>query len=263
MKLEVLISSLKNKPEELIRKMHIETDAVLVNQCDESKRAEEKFDGYRILIISDDGRGVGRSRNLCLENANAELVLFSDEDIIYDAGYADKVISAFAKRPDADLILFNVRVDPKRKTYWNEEEKKIGKLNCGRYPAYSIAARRDSLLKAGVRYSLLFGGGAKYSNGEDSLFLTDCLRKGLKIFTSTEVLGEEEYRQSTWFNGFNEKYFHDRGVLFAFLYKGFAPLWAFRFVYLKRNIETKELGKKKAWKLITEGIKEGKRIREC
>ena len=157
MKLEVLISSLKNKPEELIRKMHIETDAVLVNQCDESKRAEEKFDGCRILIISDDGRGVGRSRNLCLENANAELVLFSDEDIIYDAGYADKVISAFAKRPDADLILFNVRVDTKRKTYWNEEEKKIGKLNCGRYPAYSIAARRDSLVKAGVKYSLLFG----------------------------------------------------------------------------------------------------------
>ena len=116
MKLEVLISSLKNKPEELIRKMHIETDAVLVNQCDESKRAEEKFDGCRILIISDDGRGVGRSRNLCLENANAELVLFSDEDIIYDAGYADKVISAFAKRPDADLILFNVRVDPTRPT---------------------------------------------------------------------------------------------------------------------------------------------------
>ena len=262
MKLEVLISSLENRPEELIRKMHIESPAVIVNQCGESERKETDENGNRILIISDDGRGVGRSRNMCLENATAELVLFSDEDIIYDPGYADKVIAAFAKNPAADLLLFNVRVDPKRKTYWNEEEKKIGKLNCGRYPAYSIAARREALLKADVKYSLLFGGGAKYSNGEDSLFLTDCLRKGLKIFTSTEVLGEEEYRQSTWFNGFNEKYFHDRGVLFAFLYKGFAPLWAFRFVYLKRNIETKDLGKKKAWKLINEGIKEGKRIRQ-
>jgi glycosyltransferase involved in cell wall biosynthesis len=262
LKLEVLVSSLENRPEELIRKMHIETDAVIVNQCGESGREEVSENGNRILIISDDGRGVGRSRNLCLENSTDELVLFSDEDITYDEGYAKKVIDAFSKNTKADLLLFNVRVDPKRKTYWNEAEKKVTKLSCGRYPAYSIAARREALLKAGVKYSLLFGGGAKYSNGEDSLFLTDCLRKGLKIFTSTEVLGEEEYRQSTWFNGFNEKYFHDRGVLFAFLYRGWAKLWAFRFVYLKKNIETGSVGRKKAWKLINEGIKEGKRIRQ-
>lgn len=263
MKLQVLISSLENRPEELVRKMNIETDAVLVNQCGESRRTEKEFEGHRILVISDDGRGVGRSRNLCLENATAELVLFSDEDIVYDEGYADKVIAAFEKNPKADLMLFNVRVHPERKTYWNETEQKVSRLNCGRYPAYSIAARRDALIASGVKYSLLFGGGAKYSNGEDSLFLTDCLRKGLKIYTSTGVLGEEEYRESTWFHGFNEKFFRDRGVLFAFLYRGSAWLWAFRFVYLKRNIETKTVGRSKAWKLINEGIKEGKKIREC
>ena len=58
MKLEVLISSLENRPEELIRKMHIESPAVIVNQCGESERKEADANGNRILIISDDGRGV-------------------------------------------------------------------------------------------------------------------------------------------------------------------------------------------------------------
>ena len=39
-----------------------------------------------------------------------------------------------------------------------------------------FAVRRERLQAANITFSLLFGGGAKYSNGEDSLFL-----KGLPL----------------------------------------------------------------------------------
>ena len=47
------------------------------------------------------------------------------------------------------------------------------------YPTYAVAAKREALHRVNVGFSLLFGGGARYSNGEDSLFLHDSpLRHG-------------------------------------------------------------------------------------
>ena len=131
-------------------------------------------------------------------------------------------------------------------------------MNLGRYPAYSIAARRKPLTESGVRYSLLFGGGAPYSNGEDSLFLADCCRAGLKIYACTDDIGCEQPRQSTWFNGYTEKFFFDRGVLFYFLYRHAAALWALRFVLVKKEMFNDGIKRKEAWKLILKGIKKGK-----
>ena len=259
---EVLISALKANPKALSEQMHLNSPAVLVNQCDKDGEEELSVNGCTVRVVSQTGRGVGLSRNTALENAREEYVLFSDDDIVYDAGYAEKVTKAFEENTDADLLLFNVRVCEERRTYWIESKKKIGRMNCGRYPAYSIAAKREALVRAGVKYSLLFGGGAKFSNGEDSLFLTDCLRAGLKIYAVPVEIGEETYRESTWFHGFNEKFFYDRGVLFAFLYRGLAPLWAFRFVYIKKNVKFDEVPKKKAYKLIRDGIREGNKLRK-
>ena len=263
MGLQLLISALNKNPAELTGQMNMECPAVLVNQCDEEKTEEIIVLGQSVKVISMKERGVGLSRNTCIENATEETVLFSDDDIVYDSGYVSKVEEAFARHPDADVLLFNVRVSENRRTYWNTEDKKLGKTGVGRYPAYSIAAKRESLIKSGVRFSLLFGGGAKYSNGEDSLFLTDCLRNGLILYSVTDVIGEEKENESTWFKGFTEKFFFDRGVLFAFLYTNTALIWAFRFVFLKKNIDTSGVGKKTAWKKIREGIKEGKKLRKC
>ena len=263
MALELLISALKKDPAELIAKMNIECPAVLVNQCDEEGVTEMTLNSQTVKVISMKERGVGLSRNTCLQNASEEFVLFADDDIVYESGYATKVEEAFKRLPDADILLFNVNVNEERRTYWNTEEKRVGKTGIGRYPAYSIAARRDKLIKSGVLFSLLFGGGARFSNGEDSLFLKDCLQKGLILYSVTDVIGTEEAGDSTWFFGFTEKFFYDRGVLFAFLYPHTAILWAFRFVFLKSNISKEEVGKKTAWRKIREGIREGKRLKKC
>ncbi|HAZ18610.1 MAG TPA: hypothetical protein DCY75_00365, partial [Clostridiales bacterium] len=58
----------------------------------------------------------------------------------------------------------------------------------------------------------------------DTLFLHSCLQKGLKIYAvpdSIATLSDE--RESTWFRGYNEKYYYDKGVLFAAVSKFWAP----------------------------------------
>ena len=106
----------------------------------------------------------------------------------------------------------------------------------------------------------LFGGGAPYSNGEDSLFFMDCIKKGFKVVAVSAVIGTEKTRKSTWFKGYDEKFFFDRGVLFHFLYGRFAKLWALRFVLVKSRVMCREIKPVKALKLLTQGVEKGKTL---
>ena len=260
MSVQLLISCVDKNIPELIKKLQLESPAVIVNQCDEDKEEHVKEAGFPVDIYYRNERGVGRSRNLALSKADTDICLFGDEDIVYVKGYEALIKAEFAEHPEADGIMFQVEVSPERKTYQNDEWGEVNLWNCGRYPAYSMAFRREKLLKTGVKFSLLFGGGAPYSNGEDSLFIREVIKAGMKIYKSPVCIGEEIPRPSTWFTGYHEKFFFDRGVLYYFLYGAAAPIWGFRFVFTKRKEMCREMPWIKAFKLLLDGIKQGKNL---
>ena len=174
--------------------------------------------------------------------------------------YQERIRRIYEELPDADMILVNVKVAPARRTYWNKDIHRIDHRNYGRYPAYSITARHEALLRANVHYSLLFGGGARYSNGEDSLFLRDCLKAGMKIYSHTICIGEEKERESTWFTGYHEKFFRDRGVLYHYLYGRMALPLSLRFLWVHRRKMCRDVPLGKAFRWMKDGVREG---RQC
>ena len=259
MTLQTLVSCVNQDMQTIAEKMNLQTDAIVINQCDTNAYLEYEHRGHNISCYSFKERGVGLSRNNALLRAEADIVLFSDEDIVYENGYADKILEQFEKHRDKDFILFNMDVAEDRATYHTETETEVKWYNCGRYPTYSFAIRREKLHKANVTYSLLFGGGAKYMNGEDSIFIRDCLKKGLKALAVPISIGKEVPRPSTWFEGYTEKFFFDRGVLYAYLYGGMAKPFALRFLIKHRNIMFKEeypITIKQAYSLMKKGMKE-------
>ena len=266
-RLEILVSAVNKNPEELLEAMHPESDVVLVNQLigDEAPGGIEpgekscEIRGHKALILNRREKGVGLSRNTALEHATHELIQFGDDDIVYDEGYADRIIAEFDAHPEADVLLFNVKAQEGRETYWNEDFAKITWRNYGRYPAYAICARLDKLIGSGVRYSLLFGGGAPYMNGEDSLFLHDCLKAGLELYRTPVALGKERAGESTWFKGYTDKFFFDRGVLYHFLYGRMAGVLGFRYLFKNRKVFCKDKGLWKSYKLLCDGIRHGRR----
>lgn len=262
MKLEVLAAAVEKEPKLLAQNMNLQTDAVIVNQCGEKSADTFSHQGRTVRVFSMKERGVGLSRNTALSHAEGAIVLFSDEDIRFYDGYEAQVLAAFAQNPKADVITFNFKVDERRATYYNREVRPIRWHNYGRYPTYSVAARLSALRQKKVGFSLLFGGGAKYSNGEDSLFLHDCLKKGLRLYTSTAEIGEEVYRESTWFKGYNEKFFIDRGVLYVFLYGFMARLMALRFLLAHRAVMCREKKLGEAYRLMKKGIRLGHKEQE-
>jgi len=258
MTLQVLVSAVDKELDTLVSDMKLDSDAIIVNQCDRYDYKEIEKNGHRIRCFDMNERGVGLSRNTALQRSEADIILFSDEDIVYDEGYADKVLKAFEDRPYADMLLFNMRVCEERFTYHTDKETRIKTYNSGRYPTYSFAIRREKIVAAGITYSLLFGGGAKYSAGEDSLFLLNCVKKGLKIYAVPIEIGEEKSRPSTWFNGYTEKFFYDRGVLYHHLYGKLAGVFAARFILKKKSFMCKEVKASRAYELIKKGIKDAR-----
>lgn len=259
MKLQVLVAAVNQDVTKLAEKMNLETGAVIANQCNGFGYEEYSYRGNTIRAFSFQERGVGLNRNNALLRADGDICLFSDEDIVMKTGYGEAIANEFAGHPEADLILFNVEVDERRATYRNTKYKRIRWYNYGRYPTYSVAARVEKLRYANVSFSLLFGGGARYSNGEDSLFLHDCLKRGLKLYASPMVIGAETYRESTWFQGYHDRFFIDRGVLYYYLYGTMAGLFSLRFLWSHRRKMLQDIGFSRAYQLMCQGIREGRR----
>lgn len=261
MGVEVLASVMHQKPEIIAEQMKLDSDAVIINQCDCLDYAEIERNGHRIRFYSFPERGVGKSRNAAIERADGDICLFSDADIVYEPGYAEAIEKAFAENTDADMILFNIEVEESRRTYFITERKRVHWYNCGRYGAVSFAIRRRVLEESGVRFSLLFGGGARFSNGEDSLFLKELMDRGYKVYTEPVTIGREEGGDSTWFAGYNEKFFHDRGVLYHFLYGGMAIPFALRFLLAHRRKMCTSCSISRAFAWMRQGIALGKTLR--
>lgn len=257
--LEVLVAAVQENDITLAERMNLSTDAVICNQCQEVSYREFERRGHLIRTLAFNERGVGRNRNNALMRADAEYVLFADEDIVYDDGYEESVLKAFEENPQADILMFNVSAVESRRTYENRKVRRVRWYNCGRYPTYAMGARLDSLRRANVWFSLLFGGGAKYSNGEDSLFIHDCLKKGLKIWSVPVGIGHEAAREndaSTWFTGYNEKFFYDRGVLYHYLYGHLQKAMGLRFLLAHRKTMCRQIPLRRAYRLMRKGMKE-------
>lgn len=256
MTVQLLVAAMHKEPLALAQEMHIGSDAIIVSQGEEYGYEKLTYEGHEIRCFAMAERGVGLSRNHALLRADHDISLFADEDIVYEEGYAKAVEDAFLQYPKADMILFNVQASPGRETYHIDCPGRVSALKCGRYPTYSVAVRTKEVHKRNITFSLLFGGGAKYSNGEDSLFIRECIKKGMKVYKVPVLIGHERERQSTWFQGYNRKFFYDRGVLYYHLYGGLKKLWALRFLLAHKGEMCREIPWQQAYKIMCEGMKE-------
>lgn len=256
MTLELLVSAMNKEPLDLAKEMHIDSDALIVSQGEDYVYEEIPYKGHRIRYYSMAERGVGLSRNHVLMRAQADVGLFADEDIVYVKDYEKLVLEAFRDHPQADMLLFNVKASPGRETYHIEQFGRVRTYNCGRYPTYSFAVKVEAVRRRNITFHLYFGGGARYSNGEDSLFIQECIRKGMKVYRVPVTIGQERTRESTWFKGYNKKFFYDRGVLYHYLYGRLAGLMAARFIWAHRENMCKDVSPRQAFSWMGEGIRE-------
>lgn len=240
MTFQVLVATMYQTDYSLLEKMNIQSDAVVVNQCDRNSVEVFEFNEHTVCWICTTERGIGRSRNRALIAASADIILFADDDVVYENGYKDAVVSFFESKQDCSLAVFNViSSNPERPAYIIPADKRLHKFNCLRYGGYRIAAKREKIQEKNIWFTLNFGGGAKHQAGEDILFITNCIQKRLKCFACSKKIGTVAQQNSTWFKGYDEKYYLDRGALFSTMYGKSAWLYLF-FMAFKENFSKKK-----------------------
>lgn len=217
MDLQVLVAAMNQTDGSLMEKMNLKTNGIIANQCGAWGHRSFETEMGTVQLISTATRGVGVNRNLALQLSEADILLFSDDDVTFYDGTLQGVVDAFRQLPDADVIFFGLDMTKNGEIY-EKRRNKVRRLhiwNSLRYGTARMAVRRSAVMEKRLSFSTLFGGGSRYCSGEDTIFIADCFRTGLRLYSHDYVLGKCAKDSSTWFDGFNEKYFFDRGAMLA------------------------------------------------
>ena len=213
MKVEVLVSTMHQKNCDFLKSMNISTNAIVINQTDFESSEQIALGENTVKFISNNESGIAKSRNKALENSSADICILADDDMQFSNNYEETVIDVFNKH-NADIIIFNLIDNENDLIRENETVKKINIFNYMNYGAARIAFKSNVIKDNGLSFKEAFNNNPLPACGEDTLFLRDALKKGLKILAVPETLAKLQHtRESTWFKGYTKEYFFDKGVI--------------------------------------------------
>lgn len=240
-KIQVLIATMhQHDCKNLIKKMNIHSDTIVINQCDTYGYDAFDFNGNQVEVYSVQDRGLSRSRNTALIKSSSEFLCIADDDMIYSNTYVEDIIHEFDKHKDADAIVFYVKpVNGQEHNISIKRSGRLGKLEYKEFSSVEIVVRRDKLLASNIWFNATFGSGGVYNCGEDTILLKDMLNKGFRIYKSDIQIATVDMSESTWFDGYNEKYFYNKGALVAAIYP---HLWPLAIIVLSLKNSVKKLG---------------------
>ena len=208
----------------LVDKINIDSDALIINQCNDNGYLETYKDSHTIKLISINSRGLSKSRNEAIRNATGDICILCDDDVRYKDEYVQIIKNAFEELPKADIIVFNT--DMLNYSSIKTQKPIVKKRKAPRnryYGSVRIAFRLESFKKNNIGFDIDFGAGSIFSSGEESLMLKKAFNKGLKIYEYPATIAEVDYSESTWFTGYNEKFFHDIGAWLVAAYPKMYP----------------------------------------
>lgn len=238
MTVEVLVTTMHQSDIAKYREMNLQTDAVIANQADACAYEELEVDTKRVRFVTTDTRGVSTNRNIAITYSSADIIVFADDDQIFIDGYEKIIADTFEAHPDADAIKFYCEsTTPDRPLSYKRPDsmQKASKRALMSAGVPCLAIKRSFLLDNNIFFDVNLGPGAKNYCGEDSVFLSNLLKRKCIIYLSPELLAFVNQGESSWFVGYDDKFFTSTGFVYARLYGVLAPL-----VILRRAKNTKK-----------------------
>lgn len=255
-KIEVLVSTMRQKELLLHAQMNLQTDTIIINQTNGFDYQEIPWRDHLIRYYSFAEKGVGLSRNTALMRAKADICVLADDDMVFLDHYEKMVLDAFEQHQDADVIVFNLISKSEDAGRQNAKTVKLNLLNYMNYGAARIAFRRKAVTYRGISFNLNFGGGTQHQCGEDTLFLRDCLKAGLKLIAVPIAIAElHDLRPSTWFKGYSKEYFFDKGVVLALAHSVMAVPFCFYLALRHKEYANEHMSRKQVICHMLRGIR--------
>lgn len=256
MKLEILMSCMHQRDDGLVRASGLTGDVLMINQCDEESLREYPTPRGTARIRSTRQRGLTRSRNMAIEDARGDICMLCDDDETFVPDYEERILEAYEALPRADLMIFKIGNVPPS---FPDKVRRLRFPGTMKVSSWQISFRRAPLLAAGVRFDELLGAGSGNGAEEELKFLLDCQRSGLRIYYVPAEIASVAQTRSTWFQGFTEQFFLDRGATTRYILGWpLASVYAVYYVLRKRKLYRDRITPGCALRAIFRGIRENK-----
>lgn len=232
MRLEVLISCMYEKDASIIYRTGIQSDVLVINQCDHDGKEQFEFKNKKgevclARIINTKERGLSKSRNMALKYAKGDVCLLCDDDEEMEPDYVEKILQSFQQYENCGILAFAMYY-PTRK--YRKKPYKINIFNAAKLSSVQIAVRRKKIPSA-VRFNEQMGSGTGNGGGEENKFVVDCLRHGVKAFYVPYYIATVAQVKSQWMDGYNQHYWTNRGWSARMIYG-----WRWGFLYILYTI---------------------------
>jgi len=215
-KVQVLVSCMHLKDMSIINRMNIQTDAVIVNQCNEDSIVEIDFKNDSgitcyVKIINTIERGLSKSRNMAIRNAsdNCICLLCDDDEVLY-RNYESLILEGYKSFSNADVVAFALNWNGFGKKF-SKQSFKLSLLETLRVCSVQITFKSNSIKENMILFDELLGSGTGNGAGEEHRFMLDCRKKHLNMYYFPNIIASINIGESQWFKGFNEKYFRNYG----------------------------------------------------
>lgn len=250
MRFEVLLSCMHEHDLSIIHRSNLDNVRTLVvNQCKIEHDCIVEEGIHR--LYNTPTRGLSVSRNIAIQNTKADICLLSDNDEVFQTDVEKIVLSAYEKIPEADLIVFCVKNVNKK---LGHKAKKLRKYELLRVSSQQISFKLESV-KGKVWFDTRLGAGTNNGAGEENKFLLDCFAAGLSIYFVPLTIATLIPSESTWFRGYDEKFFFDRGKTTKYYLKTvIAYLYAFYFLIFKYARYCRDITFYTAFKALLRGL---------
>ena len=219
-------------------------------------------DYSNVRVVNSFERGLSQSRNLAFENAIGKILVIADDDVVYQAGFIDKITNAYNKFPHAAVINFCAINSEGNliKNYPSQSRKNLNTFDILNTSSIEITVNKSILNKEKIQFDENFGLGAIFEMGEEAIFLFDFKKKSEKLLFEHQIIVKHENLTSSNKKSISERYYI-QGALFTRIFKRNYIFWIFIKLFFdlkQRKIEFRNI--KNALKSTKKGHQKFERI---
>ena len=107
--IQILIATMNRTDFDFLKAMFVFSDfstlnLLVINQTTSDRLLQSNFENVEVINSFD--KGLSKSRNLALQKASKDLIIFTDDDVVFQSGFDDFVLNAFNSNPNHDGFRF-------------------------------------------------------------------------------------------------------------------------------------------------------------
>ena len=125
--------------------------------------------------------GLSKSRNVALDLCDTSYAYIMDDDVEFFPGKIRELVGLM-QRDSIDVATcqfrYKTRGAPKR---YKKQPFDHDLLTSAKVASIEMCVNVDAIRKKGIKFDERFGLGTDFPSGEEYIFITDCIKKGLKV----------------------------------------------------------------------------------